>query len=81
MTKPLADLEELPGLMGKLTEAQRRVVLTNDRGFADHAKGKWFSPTIVIARKPHGYGLIETPEHLARPTELGLAARKALGGS
>jgi hypothetical protein len=64
----------------RLTAAQRKVVLTNDRGFADHAKGKWHSMSKPTAEILFGLGLLEEPVHLSRPTELGLRVRAIMLG-
>lgn len=76
--EPLSPTERLEELARQLSPAQRRAVLTDDRGFALGHKGKWAFMTNPTAKKLHELGLIEAPRSLCFPTELGLKVRDHL---
>lgn len=61
-----------------LTKAQRQMVMTDDRGFARHAKEHWHGLTNATGRRLYELGLVEQPNSLTKPTVLGLAVRDYL---
>lgn len=74
------DSAEIARVAAGLTKAQRRMVLTDDRGFAEHAKGKWHALHSNTSKRLFALGLIESPNTLAAPTANGLAVRAVLSG-
>ena len=78
ITPASPEMLELAGIARKLTPAQRKMVLTDGKGFVSHHVGKWFCGTITTAQKLHAAGLIQVPDNLAFPTPLGLALRAHL---
>jgi hypothetical protein len=72
---PASAVEEV---VGKLTEAQRKAVLTDDRHFAIGHRGKWFCTSMATAKRLFSLGLIVTRDTLSRPTPLGLEVRALL---